>query len=103
MKFTNVPEIETLFLKWEKSWNHSSISDCTTAAEENSCGALRDLVPFVQFKKREKHPSRSVNFSKVAGCITNNKTVILMEISRKFEPCFLNWKVKKFLYFRVVG
>ena len=29
--------------------------------------ALRDLVPFVQFKKREKHPWRSVNFSKVAG------------------------------------
>ena len=29
--------------------------------------ALRVLVPFVQFKKREKHPWRSVNFSKVAG------------------------------------
>ena len=32
-----------------------------------NCGALSDLVPFVQFKKREKHPWRSVNFSKVAG------------------------------------
>ena len=31
------------------------------------CGELRDLVAFVQFKKREKHPWRSVNFSKVAG------------------------------------
>ena len=31
------------------------------------CGALRDLLPFVQFKTREKHPWRSVNFSKVAG------------------------------------
>ena len=30
-------------------------------------GALRDLVPFVQFKKREKHPWRSVNFSEVSG------------------------------------
>ena len=29
--------------------------------------ALRDLVPFVQFKKGEKHPWRSVHFSKVAG------------------------------------
>ena len=29
--------------------------------------ALSDLVPFVQFKKCEKHPWRSVNFSKVAG------------------------------------
>ena len=28
---------------------------------------LHDLVPFVQFKKREKHPWRSVTFSKVAG------------------------------------
>ena len=31
------------------------------------CGALHDLVPFVQFKKREKHPWRSVNFSKVGA------------------------------------
>ena len=31
------------------------------------CDALRDLISFVQFKKREKHPWRSVNFSKVAG------------------------------------
>ena len=30
------------------------------------CGALGDLVPFVQFEKTEKHPWRSVNFSKVA-------------------------------------
>ena len=30
-------------------------------------GALGDLVLFVQFKKREKHPWRNVNFSKVAG------------------------------------
>ena len=28
--------------------------------------ALRDLVPFVQFKKREKHPWSSVNFNTVA-------------------------------------
>ena len=31
------------------------------------CGALHDLVPFVQFKKHEKHPWRSVIFSQVAG------------------------------------
>ena len=35
----------------------------------NVCDALRDLVPFVQFKKREKHPWRSDNFSKVAGFV----------------------------------
>ena len=30
------------------------------------CGALRDLVTFAQFKKREKHPWRSFNFSNIA-------------------------------------
>ena len=34
-------------------------------------GALRDLLPFVQFKKREKHPWRNVNFSKVAASLLN--------------------------------
>ena len=34
---------------------------------------LLDLVLFIQFKKREKHPWRSVNFSKVAG-FTNINT-----------------------------
>ena len=29
--------------------------------------ALRDLVTFVQFKRREKYSWRSVTFSKVAG------------------------------------
>ena len=31
------------------------------------CDALRNFIPFVQCKKREKHPWRKVNFSKVAG------------------------------------
>ena len=31
------------------------------------CDALRDLVPFVQFKKHEKQPRRCVIFSKDAG------------------------------------
>ena len=35
--------------------------------------AFRNLVPFIQFKKREKHRWRSVNFSKVA---LDNKTTI---------------------------
>ena len=29
------------------------------------CDALRDLLPFVQFKKRKKNPWRSVNFSRL--------------------------------------
>ena len=28
----------------------------------NICDVLRDLVPFVQFEKREKHPWKSVTF-----------------------------------------
>ena len=33
------------------------------------CDALRDLVPFGQFKKREKHPWRSVTFKTLLhGC-----------------------------------
>ena len=31
------------------------------------CDVLRDLVPFVQFRKCEKRPWKSVTFSKVAG------------------------------------
>ena len=30
--------------------------------------ALRDLVPIVQVKKREKYPWSTVTFSKAAGC-----------------------------------
>ena len=33
------------------------------------CDVLRDLVPLVHSKKREKHPCRSVTFSKVAGLL----------------------------------
>ena len=33
---------------------------------------LRALVPFMQFKKHEKHPWRSVSFSNVAGNLPAN-------------------------------
>ena len=35
--------------------------------KSDKCDALRDLLAFVQFKKREKHPWRSVTLSKVAS------------------------------------
>ena len=52
------------------SWSQQYISKkklpCLIFALGNQiCDALHDLVPFAQFKKREKHPWRSVNFSKV--------------------------------------
>ena len=37
------------------------------ALATKECDALRDLVPFSQFKKREKHPWRIITLSKVAG------------------------------------
>ena len=36
------------------------------------CDSLCNLVPFVQFKKREKHPWRKVTFIKVAGNFTKS-------------------------------
>ena len=40
---------------------------CEREGLKTNCGALRDLVPCTQYKKREKRPWRSVTFSKVAG------------------------------------
>ena len=36
-------------------------------ALSNICDALRNLVPFGQYKKRENHPRRSAAFSEVVG------------------------------------
>ena len=46
--------LQTLFSQTFMSW-------------QTKCDALHDLVPFVQFKNREKHSYKSVTFSKVAG------------------------------------
>ena len=43
------------------------LSNVAEPAPKWKCGALRDLLPFVQFKKREKHSWRSFNFNKVEG------------------------------------
>ena len=57
---TNVRFKKILNGSFYPSWNHWSHSS-------KICDALSDLIPFVQYKKREKHPWRSVNFCKVAG------------------------------------
>ena len=51
----------------------------------NICGALHDMVPFVQFKNRGKHPWRSVTFSKVAGFSEATKWVNLPEVERRLK------------------
>ena len=43
----------------------TEISASKEKIDVNICGALRDLVPFVQVKKREKHPWRSVTFRNI--------------------------------------
>ena len=59
------------------------------------CGALRDLVPCTQFKKREKHPWRSVTFSKVAGLITDGGVLHLVKLVSQFGTFCTIWKTWK--------
>ena len=39
------------------------ITTCTRKDSVSACDALRNLVPFIQFGKREKHPWRGFTFS----------------------------------------
>ena len=55
------------------------------------CDALRDLVPLVQFEKREKHSLRSVTFSKVAGnCTEKPVTLLKIPLVNRCFSRFLN-------------
>ena len=45
------------------------------------CGAMRDLVAFVQFKKRENHPRRSVNFTACNFIKINTPPWVLRKIN----------------------
>ena len=54
----------------------------------NICDDLRDLVPFVQIKNREKHSWRSVTFSKVAGLACNlTRRILLHACFSRFLDC----------------
>ena len=53
------------------------------------CGALHDLIPFVQFKKRKKHPWRNINFSKVAGF--KPATLLELTLLHGYFSRFLNF------------
>ena len=66
-------------------------------------GALRDLVPCAQFKEREKHPFRSVTFSKVAGLLAKlqvearnfTKSTLLRGCFSRFLNCRNGTKSRK--------
>ena len=49
-----------------------------------------DLVPFAQFKKREKHLWRSINFGKVAGL--KPATLLKLTLLHRCFSGFLNFK-----------
>ena len=73
-------------------WDAWCIYSCLTFLTANNetvthyleiiCGALRDLVPFVQFKKREKHPWRSITlcFSRFLNCTNGTESRITSQI-----------------------
>ena len=46
-------------------------SFCFLISDVYTCDALRDLVPYVQFQKRKKHPRRGATFGKVGGSACN--------------------------------
>ena len=52
-----------IYFKYQRTQNCSM----TMLVVSNTCDALRDLISFMQFKKRKKHPWRIVTFSKNAG------------------------------------
>ena len=55
--------------------------------------ALSDLVPFAQFKNREKHPWRIVTFSKAAGFML--KVTLLHGCFSRFLNCTNGAKSQK--------
>ena len=71
-----ISNLEQGFPRWEFIWIRDGI-----------CGASRDLVPFVQFEKREKHPWRSVDFSKVTGWSLQLKLTLLHGCFSGFLNC----------------
>ena len=53
---------------------------------------LRDLVSFVQFKKREKHPCKNVYFNKILYFTKNFTTLLKVTLFCGSFSCFLNCK-----------
>ena len=68
---------------------------------------LHDLLPFVQFKKREKHPCRSATFSKVEIKVTILRgsfhvfwivQMVPNRITNITQSCDLQWKMPGLVY-----
>ena len=94
------------------SWKRQKISDLLTFLGDkeldlhNICDALRDLVPFEQFKKHEKHPLRRVIFyyGRQKRNTQGNMLLLFIQpynlfISNMKFPCSLKTK-KRFSIFK---
>ena len=55
------------------------------------CDVLRDLVPFVQFQKREKHRWRSVTFTPPSVFFTFLKLYIWYQIAQNITYFWFHW------------
>ena len=70
------------------------IAEVCGKRKRTSCDALRDLVPFLRFKKRENHPWRSVTFSNVAGVLLLVKAATLLKVTL-LHGCFSGFLNRK--------
>ena len=57
------------------------------------CDALQDLIPFVQFKKREKHPWRNVTFCNFNK--SNTPPWLFFTLLNTFLNCINGTKLRK--------
>ena len=68
--YSNIKQVRIAALQsWLIYFKYQRTQNCsmTMLVVSNTCDALRDLISFMQFKKRKKHPWRIVTFSKNAG------------------------------------
>ena len=94
---------------FEKGRNRPLISgrygqSCLAVAE--ICDALRDFVPFVQFRKREKHTWRSVNFRvqlQASACNFTLKLTLLHVCFSRFLNCTNDIKSRNASHMEMMG
>ena len=110
-------DVNNIFIKEAKilsKMQHDNIVALLEVCDFLICDALRDLVPFAQFKNREKHPWRSVNllkltflhgcFSRFLNCTNGTKSRNTPHISLMMELCefyFEQFNVDKKVSFQI--
>ena len=72
--------IRSILLCYTTQFSSKNVTSSGTSSDD-----LRDLVPFAQFQKREKHPWRSVNFSKVANSKSNTPLWVFLAFFKLYK------------------